>query len=621
MTGKIIRIEPRNDEWVFGGLILVEDGRKYKFTRGNWLNKGIAIEDIPIDTEVEFELGTPNQKGGVYPQKIRFKGEKLVFQTKHHQGEFKQFIYIDIDSLQMCLNELVEGFPDSEYTETNALYRKIASFYNNLNDNDFVFSADNDVVKFPSGFTDKDKNKIYLYGVENQDAANKSKWKCDSVFCNGHVVGESIFNLVNAKWYDVIDDLKKLDPTDKEEDDDVFYHIKKRCLLKDSAFVWLKDGYLSTEQEANRLYVPTGYHKDEKELYLYCSRHKGTRGYGWKYDCITYENAPITIYDKKMWYELWAEFDWNVNCEQLKNQTLEESWSFGSRNDYGILKNYLRYTFARQWNNDGVRFSDDKKFAAFNTGLPDRNTYKYIYAFFEQKETDEPVNTHPLHMAPKYKFKSFAVAGRGAGDGKLLRGKIHPLPNPPQYFAARSSTVWELNFNEDNQITMPDYDDIHILIHRCDRLPLDFYRYPATKSDTLRKILDSEETDYQKCQKIREFFKPIVENKPNAEVTDVYQVLADTLDNVISSAIKKLSWNWRAVVPCYNPEREESCFLLPVSFCDSSKPDRAMIASVQENDGKMDYTIHTVISLEFAYLDARLVCRPESEWLAVNDIS
>ena len=113
---------------------------------------------------------------------------------------------------------------------------------------------------------------------------------------------------------------------------------------------------------------------------------------------------------------------------------------------------------------------------------------------------------------------------------------------------------------------------------------------------------------------------PIIDNEADSEVTQVYRLLYDALYNVISAAVKKLSWNWRAVVPCYNPEREESCFLLPVSFCDSSKPDRAMIASAHEVDGEMVYAIHTVISLEWAYLDARLVCRPESEWLAADSI-
>ena len=318
--------------------------------------------------------------------------------------------------------------------------------------------------------------------------------------------------------------------------------------------------------------------------------------------------------------ELWAEFDWENIYSQIVSQTLEEQWSFGKRSDYGILRNYLIYTFAHQWKTSAVGFSTDKKYAAFNTGLPDRNTYKYIYAFYEEVNNSSQIQTHPLHISPKYRFKSFIISGRG-GDGKTLTMNIHPLPSPPQYFVARSSTVWELGFNDNNQIDLPEYDDQHILIHRCDRLPLDFYRYPASRSEQLRHILDSDMEIAQKYREIREFFMPIVNHEQDSEVMHVYRLLVDALDNVVNAAIKKLSWNWRAVVPCYNPERDESCFLLPVSFCDATKPDRAMIASAHEVNGEMIYAIHTVISLEWAYLDARLVCRPESEWLAADNIS
>ena len=48
---------------------------------------------------------------------------------------------------------------------------------------------------------------------------------------------------------------------------------------------------------------------------------------------------------------------------------------------------------------------------------------------------------------------------------------------------------------------------------------------------------------------------------------------------------------------------------------------RTIIAYIAEINGRIDgYTIHTVITLDMAYLDARLVCRPEAEWLAINTI-
>lgn len=628
MIGKIQYIK-LDDQYGFRGAIITADGTRYSFNSKNWLNSELVFDDIATGTEVEFELKSPNQKGYVFPKQIRFKGETLAaqqqtgtFNTKHSHGEFKKFVYLKTAALIAPLTKLVEGFADQRLTTPNNIFRQIATAYNELEDPDFIFSFDNgqDIVLFPSGFLSKEGQCIYLYCVRN-DEPDKSAWVCDRVFCNKHIVGGAVLHdLVNANWYEIVSNLKELLPDFSDDVKSMVQFIEARCMIADTALIWLKNGVLSTENNADHLYVPTGYVlEDGKELYLYCSKHKGVKGYGWYFDCITYENAPLDVYDKNAWLELWAEFDWENIYSQIVNQTLEERWSFGKRGDYGILRNYLIYTFAHQWKTSAVGFSADKKYAAFNTGLPDRNTYKYIYAFYEEIDNPSQIQVHPLHISPKYRFRSFVISDRG-GDGKTLKTSIRPLPNPPQYFAARSSTVWELDFNDNNQVTMPGYDDIHILIQRCDRLPLDFYRYPASKSKRLQNILDSDVEDAQKFREIREFFMPIVDNEPDSEVTQVYRLLVDMLDNVISIAIKKLSWNWRAVVPCYNPEREESCFLLPVSFCDATKPNRAMIASAHEVDGEMIYAIHTVISLEWAYLDARLVCRPESEWLAADNI-
>jgi hypothetical protein len=110
--------------------------------------------------------------------------------------------------------------------------------------------------------------------------------------------------------------------------------------------------------------------------------------------------------------------------------------------------------------------------------------------------------------------------------------------------------------------------------------------------------------------------------KYQAEVAEAYDTLADELRKVIRKAVQKLSWNWRGVVPCYNPSLAQPCFLLPVSFCDSNKPDRALIATAERPEGESPvYTIHTVIPLNWAYLNARLVCRPESEWLGTEVIN
>lgn len=533
---------------------------------------------------------------------------------------FNKFVYLNIEAILSPLKKLVGESWGQEYTTSNNLFRRIANKYNELNDSDFVFSTEKDTVHFPSGFTSKEGNSIDLYCVKNSESA-KSTWVCNKLFCNNNIEEGILHGIVNADWYDICFELKQLKPDCMDDVKEVVRKIEDRYVDTDP--ICLKDGVESEQTNADQLFVPTGYFiENNSELYLCCTYHYGSKGYGWYYDCITYKDAPLEVYDKKFWLKIWAGFNnsnWTGICKSVANQTLPEKWSFGNRQDYGILRNYLIYTFAHQWNENEIRHSIDNNFAVFNTGLPDRNTYKYIYALFEKIKNNDQTQKHFLHISPEYQLRSFAVSGRG-GDGKIISDKFQSLPNPPKYFAARSSTVWELEFDSNNGVTIPEFDDTHILIQRCDRLPLEFFRNNAGFSERLKEILDSETDDAQKYKNIREFFAPILDHTANNEVSRIYNIIHTALTNVIQVATKKLSWNWRAVVPCYNPERDEPCFLLPVSFCDPSKPDRAMIASANEEMRTVKYTIHTVIPLEWAYLDARLVCRPESEWLAVDSI-
>ena len=566
---------------------------------------------------------------GLEPWTIRFVGEKAEVGARvaHSHGPFQQFVFIRTDAIRFVMECVVPGFADSESDNPNSLYKKVAVSFNGLSDADFVLSEDGDSMTFPTGYSDRDGRPVLLFCVPNSKA--QPAWYSDSVLVDGRRYG-SLFGLANANWYDVEQAVCDIACDCRESAEQIVQKIERRCVDWQNALVWLKEGQPCEPAQADELCAPTGFcEKGGQEIYLLFSRRSGSHGYGWYFHTASYAGAPLTIFEKKTWMEKWAGSleKWrtptgNNALPLLAAQTLEERWSFGKRSDFGILKNYLRYTFSHQWETGKIGYSADGRYAAFNTGLPDRGSYKHLYALFVQNP-DESRQTHPLHFDQKYVFQEFVVSGRG-GNGKILSGNIRPLPTPPQYFAVRSDTVWELEFNDSNQVTLPEYDDRHILFQRCERIPLAFYGKVEDQAPGLRDILNSGEPTEEKYKRIREYFRPVVEPAadavPRAEVVWAHQELSTRLESVISNAVKRLSWNWRAVVPCYNPERGESCFLLPVSFCDPSGPDRAMIASMARVEEELVYTIHTVIPLDWAYLDARLVCRPESEWLAADCI-
>ena len=66
---------------------------------------------------------------------------------------------------------------------------------------------------------------------------------------------------------------------------------------------------------------------------------------------------------------------------------MPEKWSFGENTDNAILKNYLKYTFKRLWQQSKIIETD--KYRLLNTGLF-TEYYKSIYIYGEIYEPDDP---------------------------------------------------------------------------------------------------------------------------------------------------------------------------------------------------------------------------------------
>lgn len=74
---------------------------------------------------------------------------------------------------------------------------------------------------------------------------------------------------------------------------------------------------------------------------------------------------------------------------------------------------------------------------------------------------------------------------------------------------------------------------------------------------------------------------------------------------------KKVSANYRIAIPQYYNKTIQ--LLLPLCLLDQEIPDTALVVS-KDPSGTF-YQGHTCLTLEMAYSNARLIAKPESNWL------
>ena len=86
------------------------------------------------------------------------------------------------------------------------------------------------------------------------------------------------------------------------------------------------------------------------------------------------------------------------------------------------------------------------------------------------------------------------------------------------------------------------------------------------------------------------------------------------LDRAVAWALKRVRRNYKTVVPQWHPRLGSAGvqFLMPLDLSGDHKVDLALLLSATR-DGA--YRGRTVLTLDMAYTNARLVARPDSEWL------
>ena len=282
--------------------------------------------------------------------------------------------------------------------------------------------------------------------------------------------------------------------------------------------------------------------------------------------------------------------------EQLAGMAQSEEWTLPGSNDddYGILMNYLKYTFVRLRREGKVLEDFEIGVAAFNTGLVDRR-FESIHALFEPNQTDA--------FQQKWRLQGFCIAGEDA-VGKRLVAAFNPLPEPPSYFRSLHDMFYDIGAPE------PIMDYEHILLENVERLPKDFLLEYCNDSELERFIRSSPyETGLSSVLYFEELSQRIRKDMR------FYRRLIGRFRESVSLALKRVRWNYKTAIPMYYPTRNIMSLLLPLSLVEDELADVALVVERLENG---NYLGHTILTLQMAYNNARLVCRLESDWLRVG---
>lgn len=287
---------------------------------------------------------------------------------------------------------------------------------------------------------------------------------------------------------------------------------------------------------------------------------------------------------------------WSAFLSELAEKAVPENWDFaGSQHrDYHILIQYIKYTFYRLTREDKVCISNDRQFACFNTGLVDKH-YDDIYACFTPNDPG---------CETEWKFAGFCTAANRT-LGKQIVNYFSPLPEPPCYFERGE----QLFFDVKRQL-LTDFD--HIIIDNVDRLPLGFLAEQFTDSREAADFVSELRAGVDSFRR-RELYEQL--RQILTDNNRLFVRIQNRIKDSIELAKKRVSRNYKTAIPSYYPKRNTMSLMLPLCLTDEETTD---IALVVEQMPSGNYQGQTILTLGQAYIDARLLCQLNSEWLTTG---
>ncbi len=256
---------------------------------------------------------------------------------------------------------------------------------------------------------------------------------------------------------------------------------------------------------------------------------------------------------------------------------------YRKKTKYEILQSYLQHIFEKllsdfseqnQRNADKILFSDNKKYALFNSGLLNKFTQD-IYILGEV-----------------FSFN---------GNGRFVLS--NPIIAP-----GKVELIKSYSFNSSKVNNLPDvvefFDDLNDIMYDP-QIPIDL-----DDTENIKHIIE----DGIKRNRFPEKYKELFDKNDFASIST-------TLKISIENSKKIAKRNYKYVVPQYrsgkNGEPGKIQFLMPI-YLDSQygeKPDFALVLNIEKFEEQSYYTPETVLELPWAYNNARVICKPEDTWL------
>lgn len=277
------------------------------------------------------------------------------------------------------------------------------------------------------------------------------------------------------------------------------------------------------------------------------------------------------------------------NWEKLAGLARPENWDGEDR--FSILINYLKYTFSRLVQEKKIAFAnpDSGPLASFNTGLVDRR-FQPIFALLTPNKLSKVPGKRLWYL------DGFYVAGENR-QGKQLVNAFKPLPESAYYFDNPADAVFDARAE-----VHVDWE--HVIEENVERIPVKLLER-TTQGFAVRAVEGlSEEAAFEYKQAFAEYIR-------NDDFA--YRMLIQAFEGALTLARKKALWNYKTAIPVYHPARNSMSMLLPLSLLSADTVDLALVVERQTLSG--NYQGHTIYPIHWAYKNARLIARPESDWL------